>query len=435
MKKVLIIVAVVVIIAVFVAVNVKKQSGKATPVELEGVSRQDLIELVSASGKIQPKISVDISADITGKIVAVAVEEGDQVASGDLLLRIDPTQFREALRSAEAQHRSALARLVEAEARLEQQVLEWARTESMHVEGDLSDRDYESTRTALKLARAQLDSAERSVEQADSYLEQQRDNLTKTEIRAPMAGVIVRRDADVGEIAMQSSLSIQVLMVIADLSVMEVEVDVDETEIPRVRIGQRAEVEIDAFPDGKFLGLVTEIANSPRQNSGDRGVDFRVVITLDEGNEGLRPGLSATAEITTAVRLDAIAIPIQALTLRTRKTLEDDQKKNASRLAKAGAEPAPFEFEKGQKELEGVMVFVDGRALFVPVATGIAGEKHFEVLSGLTGDETVITGPMRTIRSLSHGERVKKEKKGDGEGEEEEEESGSGVKVNVETDE
>ncbi len=435
MKKVLIIIAAVIVIAVFVVINIQKQKGKATSVEVEEVSRQELIELVSASGKIQPKISVDISADITGKIVEVAVEEGDKVDKGDLLFRIDPTQFRESVRSAEAQHLSAVARRAEAEARLEQQQLEWDRSRQLHGSEDISDRDYEAARTSLKLTEAQLESAQRSVEQAMAYLEQQRDNKAKTEIRAPMHGVIVRRDADVGEIAMGSTLSIQVLMVIADLSVMEVEVDVDETEIPRVTIGQKADIEIDAFPDDTYEGTVTEIANSPRQGGNDRGVDFRVVITMDQSYSGLRPGLSATAEITTANRDDALAIPIQALTLRTRKTLEDDEKKYSQRLEQAGLEVAPFEFEEDQKELEGVMIFTDGRALFVPVETGIAGEKHFEVLSGLGGDEQVITGPMRVVRTLGHGQRVKIEKDKDSDDDSDEDSEGGGISVSVETDE
>ncbi len=431
MKKVLIIVAVVAVVAVLVVVNLQKQKGKATEVKVESVERQDLIELVSASGKVQPQVSVDISADITGKIVAVAVEEGDRVKTGELLLRIDATQYREALRSAEAQYQSALASLGEAEARLEQQELEWRRARLLHESEDISDREFEAARTSHKLTDKQLISAQRTVDQAEAFLEQQRDQLAKTEIRAPMAGVIVRRDADVGEIAIQSSLSIQVLMVIADLSVMEVEVDVDETEIPRVAIGQGAEVEIDAFPDSTFRGVLTEIANSPRQGGGDRGVDFRVVVTLDRGYAGLRPGLSATAEITTAERDSVLAIPIQALTLRTKKDLEADLKKYRRRLETEGHSADDFVFPADEKELEGIMLFRDGRAIFTPVDTGIAGDKHFEVLAGLEGGERVITGPMRTVRTLDHGEKVKIEKKDE---DEEDGSEGGGVSVSVETE-
>ena len=432
MKKVLIVILALVVVSILVVVNVQKQKKNAVDVKVESISRMDLTEIVSASGKIQPKISVDISADITGKIVEVAVEEGDRVATGDLLLRIDPTQFREVLRSSEAQYQSSLASLSEAQARLEQQNLEWKRSRALYETKDLSDRDFESARTSVKLSEAQLVSAERMVDQYAAMLEQQRDQLTKTEIRAPRSGVIVRRNADVGEIAIQSSLNIQVLMVIADLSVMEVEVEVDETEIPQVSIGQKASIEIDAFPDHDFIGRVTEIANSPLQSGGNSGVDFRVVITMDQAHEGLRPGLSATAEITTAHVEQTLALPIQALTMRTVKALEEDLEDNQARIEKAGLSAEEFRFDEGTKDIEGVMVFATGRAMFKPVSIGIAGEKHFELVSGLEGDEQIIIGPMRTVRTLHHGQKVKiskdsKDKKKQGK-------SGNGISVNVETD-
>lgn len=429
-KKLFIGLGILLVIALFVVLNLKKQKGKATEVQVEAVEMRDLTELVSASGKIQPKVSVDVSADITGKIIAVAVEEGDTVRAGDLLIRIDPTQIRESVRSAEAQHLSARASLEEAKASLEQQELEWQRAQGLHGSASMSDREFESKRAAFKLAEARLVSAERSVDQAAAYLEQQRDQLAKTEIRAPMAGVVVRRNADPGEIAIQSSLSIQVLMVIADLAVMEVEVDVDETEIPQVAIGQMAEIEIDAFPDSIFPGRVTEIANSPRNETSNQGVDFRVVITLAEGLTGLRPGLSATAEITTAQRDSVLSIPIQALTLRTKKALEDDEKRFGPQLAKAGVKTTPFAFDETVKELEGVFVEVDGRALFRAVQTGIAGDKHFELIEGLADGEKIVVGPMKSVRTLRHGERIKATAAKDEAGER----RGNGVSVSVETD-
>ncbi|MBM4117794.1 efflux RND transporter periplasmic adaptor subunit [bacterium] len=429
-KKLFIGLGILLVIALFVVLNLQKQKGKATEAQVEDVEARDLTELVSASGKIQPKVSVDVSADITGKIVAVAVEEGDTVRTGDLLIRIDPTQIREAVRSAEAQHLSARASLEEARASLEQQQLEWQRAQGLHSSASMSDREFESKRAAFKLAEARLVSAERSVDQAAAYLEQQRDQLAKTEIRAPMAGVVVRRNADPGEIAIQSSLSIQVLMVIADLSVMEVEVDVDETEIPQVAIGQAAEIEIDAFPDSIFPGRVTEIANSPRNETSNQGVDFRVVITLAEGLTGLRPGLSATAEITTAQRDSVLSIPIQALTLRTKKALEDDEKRFGPQLAKAGVKTTPFTFGSDVKELEGVFIEVDGRALFRAVETGIAGDKHFELIEGLAEGEKIVVGPMKAVRTLRHGERIKATAAKD----EVAERHGNGVSVSVETD-
>lgn len=431
MKKALIAIGIVAVIAVFVLLNLKKNQSKAVDVQAEAVERRALTELVSASGKIQPKVSVDVSADVTGKIVKVAAEEGDVVKSGDLLFQLDATQIRESVRSAEAQYQSALATLDEARASLEQQELEWRRAQSLHESKTLSDRDFESARASVKLADARQVTALRSVDQAAAYLEQQRDQLAKTEIRSPMDGVVVRRNADPGEIAIQSTLNIQVLMVIADLSVMEVEVDVDETEIPRVSIGQLAKVEIDAFPDSTFGGRVTEIANSPRTDTNNQGVDFRVVITLDQSYPGLRLGLSATAEITAAHRDDALAIPIQALTLRTKKALEDDRKRFAVQLAKAGVDSASVTFTGDVKEREGVFVVANGSAVFRAVETGIAGDRYFEVLSGLDGGEQVISGPMRAVRTLHHGERVKVTRKA----KDEDENGGGGVRVEVDTDE
>ncbi len=435
MKKWLIIGGVIVVVAILVVVNLQKQKGKAVEVEIEAIEKRELTEIVSASGTIQPKISVDISSDITGKIVEVLVNEGDRVSVGDMLLRIDPTQFREAVKSAEAQYESARARLREMQARQEQAELEWARIQNFHDKGDVSERDFESARMSYKVAGTQVESSQRSVDQAEAYLEQMRDRFSKTEIRAPMSGIVVRRNAEVGEIAMEGTFSIQVLMVIADLSVMEVEVDVDETEIPQVELGQIAEVEIDAFPDDEFEGEVTEIANSPKQNQGGTGgVDFEVVVTLGEGYTGLRPGLSATANITTAARDSALSIPIQALTLRTRKMLEADQKKYSARLEQAGIDEE-FQFEEDVKELEGVFIVREDRALFRQVDTGIAGEKHFELVTGLEAGDMIVTGPMRTLRNLHHGEQVKesKEKKDEDGFEEEEvdEEEGGGASVTV----
>ncbi len=435
MKKWLIIGGVIVVVAILVVVNLQKQKGKAVEVEMEAIEKRELTEIVSASGTIQPKISVDISSDITGKIVEVFVNEGDRVSEGDLLLRIDPTQFREAVKSAEAQYESARARLREMQARLEQAELEWARIQNFHDKGDVSERDFESARMSFKVAGTQVESSQRSVDQAEAYLEQMRDRFSKTEVRAPMSGIVVRRNAEVGEIAMEGTFSIQVLMVIADLSVMEVEVDVDETEIPQVALGQIAEVEIDAFPDEDFEGAVTEIANSPKQNQGGTGgVDFEVVVTLGEGYTGLRPGLSATANITTAARDSALSIPIQALTLRTKKMLVADQKKYSARLEQAGIDEE-FEFEEDVKEFEGVFIVREDRALFRKVETGIAGEKHFELVTGLEAGDMIVTGPMRTLRNLHHGEQVKESKdKKDEDGFEEDEvdeDEGGGASVTV----
>jgi len=432
MKKWLIIGGVVIVVALLVVVNLQKKKGKAVEVEMEAVEARELTEIVSASGTIQPKISVDISSDITGKIVDVLASEGDRVEAGQLLLKIDPTQFREVVRSAEAQFESAKAGLRQAEARLEQASLEWERIQLLHGKGDVSQRDFEAARVAFKVAQTQVDSGQRSVEQATAYLEQMRDRFAKTEVRAPMGGIVVRRNAEVGEVAMEGTFSIQVLMEIADLSVMEVEVDVDETEIPQVSLGQESEVEIDAYPDQKFMGTVTEIANSPEQNqTGTGGVDFKVVVTLDAGYEGLRPGLSATAKITTARRSGALSIPIQALTLRTEKSLEADRKRFGARLEAAGLENPEFSFPDEKKELEGVFVVKEGRALFRAVETGIAGEKHFEVVSGIEAGDQVVSGPMRTLRSLHHGEQVKRmkaDRKDKGEG------SGGNGGVSVEVD-
>jgi len=432
MKKWIIIAAAVVVVAVFVVVNMKNQRSRATEVDVAEVELLELTEIVSASGQIQPKVSVDISSDVTGKIVEVLVEEGDRVRAGDLLLRIDPTQFREALRSAEARYESALAQLNEAEARLEQAELEWKRVQILHRNGDLSERSYEQSRVSYKVAETQVTTAERSVDQVEAALEQARDRFDKTEVRAPMSGVLIRRNAEVGEIAMEGTFSIQVLMVIADLSVMEVEVDVDETEIPQIALDQKANIEIDAFPDGEFEGRVTEIANSPEQVAGSQsGVDFKVVVTLGEGYSGLRPGLSATAEIVTAHREAALAIPIQALTLRTQKALEEDLEKYGDRLENAGVETVEFEFEEGKKEAEGVFALREGRAVFLPVVTGIAGEKHFEVVSGLGEDETIVEGPMRTLRNLDHGEKVKVGERRERESDDEDEDDG-GVEASAE---
>lgn len=410
-RKAVIGTGIVLLVGLLAVLAVGEDRGSVVEVRVEEVRPRDLVARVSATGHIEPKRAVDISADISGRVVRLPVEEGEDVREGDLLLVIDPTQYEAAVQQARASLSEARAREAQARAAFVQTDRDAQRLEALRerTQGLVTDQEVELARTEAETRRALLDAAEHGVEQAEAALEQARDRLEKTIIRAPMSGRVTRLNVERGETAVVGTIGTPgtLLMTISDLSVMEAVIEVDETDIPEIAHGDSAVVEIDAFPNRRFSGRVTKIGNSsirPRESramtgasGSEQAIDFEVRVTLDDPPDGVRPDLSATADVVTAVRPAALAIPITALTLVEAETLEEVP----SEVLPEGARPRP------RREIEGVYVIEEGLARFRPVRIGIAGEGHFEVLDGLDEGERVVSGTYQAIRELEDGSRVR----------------------------
>jgi len=372
----------------------------------ETVVRRDLVAVVTASGKIEPKRKVDVSADITGRITKIAVHEGDPVRRGQFLLQIDPTVYEADLRRAEAVLSGAEADVVQARANSDQAERALGRTKDLASRSPtlVTPEQSEQAQTAFDIAQANLTAATHQVDQARAGVQAAHDNLRKTRLLAPIAGRVTRLPVEEGEVAVPSTFSkdIGLLMTIADLSVVQAKVQVDETDVVRLHLGDSVEVAIDAFPDTTFLARVTKISNSSTQSSNgatigenEHAVDYEVEVTLANPPPDVRPDLSATARIVTDTRRAALSIPIIALTTRQNTPLATE------------ARPVDTTAGERTRETEGVFVVTRGVATFRPVRVGIASDAYFEVLSGVREGEVVAAGPYQTIRALKDGARVR----------------------------
>jgi HlyD family secretion protein len=402
-------------------------------VTAEAVDTRDLEEIVSASGKIEPKRSVEISADTMGRVTQLAFNEGQQVKVGDFLLQIDPRNLQSAVSRNEAGLAAARAQLSQARAAVEsagenlalaRETLRrqrdlWAAELTTREALDRAETDVKLRESELRERELQVSTQERRIEQEAAILASAQYDLSKVRILSPIDGIVTRRNIEEGETVVIGTMNNPgtVLLTVADMSVIEAELEVDETDIPGLRIGQPAKVTIDALPDRTFTGIVTEIGNSPIQPSGapmqvtDQAIDFKVVVTLDGQIEEVRPGFTCSADIVTATRERVTAVPIQAMVVRE---MEFDAAgalvRRPREEGRRGLEPVASarELPTGhtRRETEGVFVMRDGRAVFVPVETGIAGERHFEVLKGLESGDQVITGPLESVREIVDGDRV-----------------------------
>ena len=377
---------------------------KPALVQVATVGREDLQAKVSANGRVQAEKKVDISATIAGQITRLAVEEGDAVRKGQFLLQIDAVSPRAAARSSEASMQALLRELDSARATLAQSRLDLQRAEDNFRAGIIPEADLDRARTALATAEAAARAVERRTEQASASLEGARDTLAKTTVLAPIDGIVTARRVEEGEVAVIGVLNQPgtVLLTISDMSVVETEMEVDETSIPSVRLGQEARIKIDAYPNRTFSGVVTEVGSSPIVRTSaaqqNEAIKFMVKIEIKDPPEGIKPGLSVQADVLTGFRAQALVVPLQALVVR-------DIERKPGQAAKAG-EP---------RDEEGVYLIEDGKARFQKLKTGLMGELSIEVLEGLKGGESLITGPFRVLRSLKPDDAVKPEPKKDGE--------------------
>lgn len=395
-RKALIIFAVILIIGIIIISNLRSQREKAIKVTVEKVEKQDLESIISASGEIKPKKNVNISAQIPGRIIKIGVDEGQNVKAGDFLLKLDSTQYEANANRDRALIHSHKASLIKAEARLKKDESYYERQKKLWEEMLISREQLETAKAQYEISEADKESIHYQIKQAEASLQSTLDHLSKTVYNSPIDGIITSLRIEEGEIALVGTMNNPgtVLMSIADLSVMEVEVEVDETDVIGVKIGQSSEVKVDAFPDRTINGKVTEIGSSALQKvtASEESKDFKVIITLENPPEDLKPGLSASADIITADKKDVLAIPISALVLREKEDVDKNKKENV--------EPE-----------EGVYIVENSRAKFYPVNKGIMGEMMIEIVSGLEEGQEVVVGPYSALRQLKDGLLIKPEEK------------------------
>jgi HlyD family secretion protein len=393
-KKVVIISAVVLLIAVIIFINLQVQREKSITVTVEKVKKDDLTSKISASGEVKPKKSVNISAHIAGRIIKTGVEEGQKVKKDDFLLKLESTQYEASADRDRAYIRSLQAEKIKANARLENDKKAYLRKKSLFEKQLISEEELESAEAQYSISKASYESTEFQIKQAQASLRSTLDSLEKTVYNSPIDGIITSLNVEEGEIALVGTMNNPgtVLMTIADLSIMEVDVEVDETDIIGVELGQTSEVRVDAFPDQIIKGKVTEIGSSAIQalSGTEESKDFKVVITLEDPPKNLKPGLSATADIIIAEKSNVLTVPISALVLK-----ETDEQTDGT--------------EKTQEE--GVFVIKDERARFCSVEKGIMGELKIEIVSGLEEEDIVAVGPYSALRQLKDDVLVKAEEK------------------------
>jgi HlyD family secretion protein len=399
--------AVVVALVVIVATSAAKAGAKGVMVRVEAVEARDLVASVTASGQVRPQTKVDLSADITGRITRLSVKDGDLVREGQFLLQIDPQQFEAQVQRAEAALANARANLAQQRANLLQARRNHERqAEIQKVNTTLvSAQEMEQLETQLEVNEAMANAAEENVKQNEASLKDARWQLSRTTIYAPMTGRVTRVNVEAGETAIMGTLNRAdaTLLTISDMSVLETRVKVDETDVSRISVGDSAVVQIDAFPDTSFVGRVVEISNSSTAGAAtgtDQAIDYQVIVRIIDAPSDTRPDFSSTAKIITDTRVQVLSIPIIALTVRENEALNTT---DTSAAAAAGAETT-------KRDVEGVFVVAaDNNVSFRPVKVGIAGEKYFEVLSGLEAGDRIVAGTYQAIRELKDGQLVREQ--------------------------
>jgi len=399
-----------------IAVTAARKNKKPTEVRIEGVQKRDLVASVTASGQVAPHTKADLSADVSGRIVKLTVKEGDWVKEGDFLLQIDPQSFQANVQRTEAQVANAKASETQALASLTQAQANYRRSSDIRKSNPnlMSDDQMEQLKTAVEVNTALYDASKHNTEMAVAGVTDAKVSLAKTTIRAPMSGRVTRLIVQNGETAIQGTFNkdAATLLTISDMSVLETKVKVDETDVSRIALGDSAIVQLDAFPDTTFLGKVVEISNSSVKGTttttGDQAIDYEVTIRLLNPPKDTKPDFSATAKIITDARTQVLSIPIIALTVRENEALAktDTAQRPGSKTSNGK--------QVGKKDVEGVFVVgADNKVTFKPVKVGIAGEKHFEVLSGLKEGDKIVGGTYQAIRDLKDGTLVRDMKQPD----------------------
>ncbi len=407
--KIILFVAVLIIIAVMVVVNLKKSQGEVIEITSSEVKRGDITKTVSGSGKIQPKTEVNIAARISAEIIKIHVQEGDQVKKGQLLVELDRERYLAMVEQVESQLMSAKAALKKADA-------DYRRIKDLHAKNLASQAE-------LDAAEANREAAESTLNQTMATLKQAKDDLGKTRLSSPINGTVTKIYKEEGEIAVGSQFQADVIMNVADLNKMEVLSEIDENEVVLVHLKDKAKIEVDAIQNHIFEGEVTEIAHrATTRGAGtqEQVTNFEVKIAITSDVEKLRPGMSATVDIATETREDVLYVPIQAVTARelpdtTKATSVRDRRKETAKAPQNEWEepptPTPKKEEAKKNLKEVVFVIENGVAKMVPVETGISDDNNIEIKSGLSEGQKIITGPYKALsRQLKDGSKVKEKK-------------------------
>ncbi len=416
--KILIAVLVVLVIGSATVITLLQNRDRGVEVRMEELERRDMISTVTAAGNIRARLAVDISADVMGRVIQLNVEEGDDVTQGEVLLRIDPSQLEAVVSRSQATLSQAQAQAAQQRANLVRANRDHQRTQALWDRDStlVSRQQVEDAQTNAEVSQSLYEAAEFGVSQAQAALEEANDQLSKTIIRAPISGKVTRLNVEAGETVVIGTMNNagSLILTISDLSVVEAVMEVDETDVPEITLGDSAVVELDAFPDHVFSGQVTEIGNSaivPPSTTAGTGqtaaIDFEVVLTLDEPSVALRPDLSATADIITAARVGVTSIPIISLTVREDEEEEEEEPEGEDSNPQNQRPEGPVARGRQTQEIEGVFVVREGIAHFTEVQVGITGQEYFEVLSGVEPGDTVVAGPYQRIRELRDGDPVR----------------------------
>jgi len=415
-NNVLIGIAIVAVIGGATALTLNQRRDRGAPVRLEIVARRDLVETVTASGNIRAGRVIEMSSEVSARVTELLVDEGDDVVVGQLLLRLDPTQFAASVSRTEASLNQARAQVRQQEASLQRATRDFQRLSDLFTRDSLliARQLLDDADTDMELASRQLESARFGVDQAIASLDEANERLSKTFFRAQISGKVTRLNVEEGETVIVGTMNNagSLVLTISELSKVEAVLEVDETDVPYINVGDSTILELDAFPNRLFSGVVAEIGNSairPPSSSAGSGqaaaIDFEVVITMDDPPDRIRPDLSVTADIITATRKNVLAVPIIALTVRPADELESGTP--ASRQVGGDDEETRGPISRPQNEdVEGVFIVSDGQVRFAPVEVGITGQEHFEVLTGVSEGDTIVAGPYQQIRELSNGDRV-----------------------------
>lgn len=399
-KKIIIgsiIILVIGVMIIFISTRNKGDQGIA--VETAKVERQKIVETVTATGRIQPKTKVKISADVAAKITDLNVKEGEWVEKGKFLVQLDRERFLAAMESAEANLKASESNATLAKENMLKAEKDHVRIKELFEQNLETQANLDQTYAAEKAEKARYNSALQQVEQAKAALKQAKDDLSKTTIYAPMSGTISELNKEVGEIALGSQFQEDVIMIISKLSGMETLVNVDENDVVSVTVGDSATIEVDALPDQVFHGVVSEIASSATiTGSGtmDQKTEFEVKISIIDPGRELRPGMTASSDIITETREDALGIPIQCVTVRTPEQLKKKEPKaGGAAIADNSSEENYVPDKDGFVEV--VFIVEDGIAKAKQVKTGIQSETHIEIIEGLSEGEEIVTGSYRAI--------------------------------------
>lgn len=404
-KKLIIILGVVVVGGGLYALNASQSGEKGRSVLTESVFSGAIEQVVAATGRVVPPTEVKISANISGRITNIAVKEGDAVIKGQLLVQLDRDRYKFAVRKARASKNEAGARLKTAQ-------LDWDRKQELYTRKLISTQEYDDSQARHETARYALEQMVANLQQVD-------DNLDECTIHSPIDGIVTNLTAKQGENVVIGTMNNPgtVIMTVSDLSVIEIEAEVDETDVGSIEVGHIVDIKLDAFPDTTFEGVVARIGNSARVSgfgSQDQATNFLVYVKLLDDVRNIKPGMTSDVDITTNTRDEVLQIPIQAVVMRDQEdsTANDDAPSVADSDAGVAVAAEPKVRENRRKsgkpdEREGVFVVEDGKAVFREITTGIADQQYIEVMSGVSADEEIITGSFRVLRELKDGDPVK----------------------------